>query len=42
MDSFSPKIEFLLLLGKIGESDIIKERKVKSLIKTQMSLFEDY
>lgn len=30
-----------LLFGEIDESDIIKERKVKSLIKTQMSLFDD-
>ena len=30
-----------VLFGEIGESDIIKERKVKSLIKTQMSLFDD-
>ena len=30
-----------LLFGNIDESDIIKERKVKSLIRTQMSLFDD-
>jgi aryl-alcohol dehydrogenase-like predicted oxidoreductase len=29
-----------LLFGRVGSDDVIKERKMKSLIQNQMSLFD--